>query len=194
MTRKGDAVVKKIGLNALVNNNGFRNDGSYYYGKIIEERLKSKDPIFTDEFDKIRNQDKLYKIDAGVNIEAVARVEDFLKKSRARGVHVVGFMPPYAPSVYDKLKVRRENYGYIFKLEPILNPLFEKYGFHLFNFSDASVVGSSDEEMIDGIHGSEKIDLRLLIEMAKTETVLSSYMDIDYLKKKLEMTRSLQVF
>ena len=190
----GDTALKRIGLNALVKDNGFRNDGSYHYGKIIKERLGSKEPTFIDDFDKIKNQDKLYVVDSEVNAIAVASVEDFLKKSKTRGVHVVGFLPPYAPSVYVRLKADKESFSYVFKLEPKLQPLFEKYGFHLFDFSDASLMGATDEEMIDGIHGSEKTYLRILIEMAKTDSILNSYVSSVDLKEQLKEARPLEVF
>jgi len=96
--------------------------------------------------------------------------------------------------VYVRLKADKESFSYVFKLEPKLQPLFEKYGFHLFDFSDASLMGATDEEMIDGIHGSEKTYLRILIEMAKTDSILNSYVSSVDLKEQLKEARPLEVF
>ncbi len=168
---------RRIGLNALMNNNGFRNDGSRLDAILMkstsEEHLRS-----------IIEWDGKFFSD-GINPQALEELSLFLSEARERDITIIGFEPPFAPSLYQDLLRSQEHLGYIFKLEPELKPLFQKYGYSLYNFTDALFFGSSDQEMLDAIHGSEKTYLRLFIAMAKVDYFLASLIDIAKLEEAL---------
>lgn len=82
------------------------------------------------------------------------------------------------------------NYVYIFCLGESLEPIFTRYGFEFYDFSNSIAIGSSDKEMIDGFHGSEKTFLRLFIDMLQRGSFLNGYADKRELENLLNNSRS----
>ena len=103
---------------------------------------------------------------------------------------VIGYFPPYAHAVHQKMRSLGAQYGYFDLLENAIRPLFENSGYGFYNFSDGAVLGGSDDEMLDGMHGSEKTSIRLVMALLEKEPTLRSYLDADYLKNKLSASNS----
>jgi len=180
-----------VGLNARVNDNGFRNDGSYLYGEVIRA---PHDLTANPDLD-FRSTFRL--IDAGFGRfargeravpalidEAVAFVDAALR----RGIHVVAFMPPYAPRVWARL--RQGGFGYIDTIAPALRPRLAALGVRLFDFTDPTVLHMGDEAYVDGLHGSETVYLRLLEEMRRGDPVLDRFVDADRLQTLIRQTKN----
>ena len=177
----------RIGLNAVINDNGFRNDGSYYYGKIVEHpddpKIKQR---FDDVFGRLSGGTNRFEYNRDFSPDAVNELREFLKECRMRNIYVVGFLPPFPHVVYEKMEAMGDKYEYMFKLEPVFRNIFMEYGFGFFDFSDLMALGAADDEAIDGFHGSEKAYLRLFIVMAERDSVMRRYSeDLQYLRKRL---------
>lgn len=166
-----------IGLNAVINSNGFRNDGSFYYGELIECPT-SPGAIASFSFSK-----SLGRISTGGNRfahtenadrELVNETGNFLDAAAKRGVHVVGFMPPYAPTVLDKMR-KSKKYNYLDELYAALLPHFQRHQFSLFDFTDPRPLGGRDTDFADGIHAGEGFHVRMLKEMVQEDRTLQEY-------------------
>lgn len=169
----------RIGLNAIANGYGIRNDGSLL-------NTKRKDYQFRRAFDRIAKGKGRYAYSKEISPGAVVVLGRFLEKCRERGVYVIGFLPPYAHVVYQKM-TSMDEYRYLSEIAPALRPLFDAHGFGFYDFSDLSWVGASDAEAFDGTHGSEKAYLRLFIRMAESDAVLRRYAeDLSYLKMRVK--------
>lgn len=177
--------IRKIGLNALVNNNGFRNDGSYHYGKIMADPQSNPDYEFANTFARIAKGTQRFQYSKDVSEQSVQELAIFLQKAKERNITVVGFLPPYAHAVYEKMMSMGDNYAYLKKLKGVLDPVFQENGFSLYDFSDLASLGATDKETIDGFHGSGKAYVRLFIAMAKDNKILKEYADIPYLRDRL---------
>jgi len=177
--------IKKIGLSALVNNNGFLNDGSYHYGKITEDPTSSPDYQFKDTLGRIATGTRRFQYSADVSQESVQELATFLQQAKERNITVIGFLPPYAHVVYETMMSMGEKYAYIRNLNEVLQPVFQKNEFDLYDFSDLAELGASDKETIDGFHGSEKAYLRLFLLMASDNEVLKQHVDVEYLEERL---------
>jgi hypothetical protein len=176
--------VQKIGLAALVKNSGFLNDGSYHYGTIIEP------PPFEDTLQRIEQGNRRFQYGQEASKDAVLELERFLQLAKERNIYVIGFLPPYAHSVYERMMEMGNKYAYIASLPVTLQPFFDINEFALYDFSDLAEFGADDAETIDGFHGSEKAYLRLFINMAQDNKILQEYVDTDYLKEKLNTTQN----
>ncbi len=161
-----------IGLNAITNKCGFRNDGSYSYGAINYTNQKSDDYLFTDTLKRIKNGNRRFQYGTEVSSKSISEIEYFLSECRDRNIHVIGFLPPFSGFIYHKLLSMHQKYAYIFNIYPSLKKIFDKYNYHIFDYTDIVTINSTDEEAIDGFHMSEKAYLKLFIEMAKTDTSL----------------------
>lgn len=169
-----------IGLNAIINQKGFRNDGSIAYGsEILGPNFKpvfKPDSVFDDTFKRIERGRNRFEFGKKPNPLAYQRLELALRYCREKNISVVGFLPPFAPMVNDKLQAS-EKHAYMFDIFPRLQSLFEEYGYNVYDFTSAQEFGSFDEEFIDGFHGGEVTYTRILLEMAKSDTSFASVID-----------------
>ncbi len=184
--------VKRIGLMAISRDFGFRNDGSCYYGKYTydPEFIKTWDYQFKDTFKIISEGSNHFEYGDNVSAHAVDELSNLLEECNRRGIYVIGFLPPFAHAVFIKMKSMGNKYKYLFKIEETLRPIFKKYQYSFFNFTDLASIGAPDSETLDGWHGSEKAYLRLLIKIAETDIKLKQYVDLPYIKKKLILSKS----
>lgn len=179
--RQSDAQNHLIGLNAAVNGKGFRNDGSMDYGQQISSLLKDTVGHYSDTYERIATGTNRFQYASEINPAAVSEVEKLLAFCRKNHIKAIAFLPPYGDAVYQKMQASGR-YAYLHKIVPALSPLFEKYGFELYNFSTAASCGSNDGETIDGFHGSETTALKMLVKMLESGSALNKVAD----KAKLE--------
>jgi hypothetical protein len=187
-TRLGRPV--RVGLTAMMYDEGFRADGSYRYGRIIGFSELAWDIDFQDTFKRMQAGNKRFQYAADVNEEALRELDSFLAVCQEKGIQVVGILPPFAHEVWSALLAQGEDYAYMRRLYSALKPIFDAHAFGLFDFSDIESVGSSDAETIDGFHGSEVAYLRLTLEMAARSDVLRPYVDSGSLERMLEGAHS----
>lgn len=184
--QRPDDDIIRIGLLANVRNSGNRNDGSYDYGDTpsITDK-KSEDYKFKDTLRRIeKGVNLLYRGDK-VSDKSAAVLNDFLSYAKSRNIYVIGFLPPYAQEIYDKMMSSGE-YQYVFDLKEKLDPIFKNYNYALFDFSDMSSFGAEKDEIVDGLHASEKAYLKLFIGMVKKNQLLSEYAaDLNFLEAML---------
>ncbi len=185
--------VKKIGLNANVNNKGFRSDGSMYYGSQIEMLLNNdenaNDFNYSETLNRIKKGKSRFEYGDEVNEEALEALDKFLLFCKQNDIYVIGFLPPYADKVNAKM-AETGKYSYIKEIYPKAKPYFEKYNFEFYNFTHLSDVGSGDSETIDGFHGSETAYLRILIKMLEEGSALKNTTSLPKLKNDLESRKN----
>jgi hypothetical protein len=178
-----------IGLTAVMKGSGFRNDGSYLYGDVIEKGgIKNKDYEdfnFKDTFSRIQKGTSRFEYGATVSDYSIDELDSFLDYCYKNNIQVIGFMPPFAKEVWGKIDEYKDEYKYMFGIYNQTKPIFDKYNFEVYDFSDLNKVNASNCEVIDGFHGSEKAYLRMVIYMADNGTILKNFADLNYLNKKL---------
>lgn len=191
---KGNITDKKkikftsIGLNAINNHSGLRNDGSFYYGKqinsLINKNNSAKDYNYNDTFKRIDNGNRRFEYAKNTNSKAILILNEFLLFCKKSNIKVVGVLPPFADKVYDRM-LKSNNYQYINKIYPTVKPIFKKYNFEVYQFNTVKDCNSNDNETIDGFHGGEKTYLKLLINMLENDSYLNSICDIKKLRADL---------
>ncbi len=177
---------QRFGISALMQNMGFRNDGSYYYGNFdYDASLESN---FKQEIELYKSRKGWFSICDSINGNAVEELKKFLQLCEDKGIKVVGFLPPYAHQLYEPMSKEKELYPNVFELERSLKPLFDLHHFELFDFSDIVWIDdvSGDLEAKDGAHGSEKTYLRMMIQMVERDSSLLEFCDLEFLKSSLE--------
>ena len=181
---------ERIGFTARIRDEGTRNDGSYryrtYYYNLDDPRHLDRN--FSESFRKIDHGLLPYEWSTELHPPAVQEIEELLAECDRRGVMVVGFLPPFAHPLIERMAQVPEHYEYMKKLEPALRPLFEQHGFELYNFTDAAQLQTPDREAIDGFHGTERTYIRLLIAMLRQGSVLNAYASLPDLEKVLATT------
>ncbi len=178
-----------IGMTAITKGDGFRNDGTYVYNYFI-----TNGGLDNPEYWDYQFKETLARVEqgrdgfehGGISRDALKELMLFLRDCSERNIEVIGVMPPFTHTVYEKMAENRENFDYVFTLYPAMKAIFDEYDYALYDFSDLAWTGASDAEAIDGFHGSEKAYLRMTLIMADD---LEAYVDKAKLKNLLERTK-----
>ena len=176
--RRRDPVhgVEAMGMNAIVNGNGFRNDGSWQYGELIARPPAVQDRL-REGFVRLETDRDHFSSADHADAAVMAQVEQLLALSARHGVFVFAFSPPYAPSVYARMAAGGRH-RYLAEQAQALAAVFARHGFVYLDASDGAVVGATDADMIDGFHASERISLRIYQALfAARADVLAPYSD-----------------
>jgi hypothetical protein len=183
-----------IGLNALVNREGFLNDGSYFYGRAVEDPEHSADVNRQIIAGKIAHvQADRSTLDFGTtllpeNLEALRTLLELFKK---RNIHVIGFIPPYPHSIYRELMSQDDAHSdLVRKQSKLLADTFNAYRFSFIDYTDAASAHIPDSEFVDGTHFTDKASLRMLIDMTRHDTVLERYVSLPGLSALLDSVKN----
>lgn len=166
---------KRVGLNSLVRNTGFREDGSILYGEQKKKRLSNDSSSWdfgnSDTFNRIKNSSRPFQYGETLNPKALNKLNELLLFCKQREIKVIGVLPPFANGVYTKLS-SMDQYRYMKMIYPVCKPIFENYGFELYDFTNPFTTDSIDTEFFDGGHGSEVTGLRILLEILRSNSSL----------------------
>lgn len=171
---------RKVGLNASINNSGFRNDGSFSYG-IQAERLLRNDPAaydynYSDTYNRIEKGNNRFQYGDKANLDALLKLEEFLKFCSDHDIKVVGLLPPFATKVYDRM-IESGRYNYLNNLYPGAKERFDKFNFELWDLTNLEKYNSGDDETVDGFHGGELAYLKMLTYMVNHNSILKNHTD-----------------
>lgn len=173
---KGGPELQKIGLIAKAKGNGFLNDGSHYYEDyFLNQRAGIQEPLekkFEKDLKNVRGRTDVYVPAASISKDDLDELESFLRDARSKDIHVIAYVPPYAPVIYEILRSRKDEYAFLDQLETVLRPLFEKYGFSFFDLKDPAALSATDDEFHDGEHDGGEVTRRLLKTMAEKDPFL----------------------
>jgi hypothetical protein len=122
---------------------------------------------------------------------SLAVLADFLALCKERGIVVIGFLPPYAPGLYDEVGSVDDAYAHERdNLGGDVRTIFDQYDFLFFDFSHAAAHGIAETEFIDPTHGSDKAYARILLDMATHDSVLTRYVSISRLRDMIAASPS----
>ncbi len=181
--------IVKVGLNAYVNDTGFRNDGSFFYGKQISKRLVNDSTMADYKFkstkERINKGTSRFEYGNHINLKAVAELKKLILFCKDNKIHLIALLPPFSDEVNDYMNEQKK-YGYMDEIFFKISPLFTEYGMELYDFKKLSTIQSSDNEVIDGFHGSEVTYLKILIGMLERKSILNNVSDLNSRKTELE--------
>lgn len=174
--------VETIGLNARINGSGFRNDGSYHYGRQYESKRLTQEKIGK-AITYIENKTSIESKEF-FSSSARRELDELLRYCKENGIYVIGYIPPTPKAIEDTYK-KFPRYDYMLQTESLTAPLFKKYGFEVYDFYSMARLGAGDEETIDEYHTSERVMVRVLLKILDTNTQLKQVTSKAHLKKIL---------
>ncbi|MCC7073396.1 MAG: hypothetical protein IT383_18945 [Deltaproteobacteria bacterium] len=176
-----------LGVNARTRGNGFRWDGSMVYADRLRDPNGERDFDFRESFSRIAEGRRRFEFGSDVDEAALKELELLLREARERGLEVVAYLPPFAPSVERRLRATGKH-SYVDKISPVITPIFARHGFKVFDFTSCESVGCTDEEFLDGFHAGTKADARMLAAMADQVPWLDGMVDQELLTQRIERT------
>lgn len=180
-----------VGVAAAGRGSGFYNDGSYNYGRVNEFPAEGGDPGFSDT---------MRRIDFGINrfewadklyAPALTDLRVLLEWCSARQIRVVAILAPYAPSIVHKME-QSGNYTYMQRLSEVIAAMCEVYGFEFFDYT--YMENTTDEEFIDGYHGSDRVYCKIALDLGENSAVLADYIDTQALQNMLDTQPGIRGF
>lgn len=164
-----------VGMNAIIKNNGFVSDGSYYYGDYIKNPSKQLDYNFKDTFKRIQNGNARFQYCDEADSSVLDSMVSFLSNCEQRGISVIAILPPFAPSVNKRME-EMGRYAYLNQVYDILLPVFNKYSnCYLYNYFDVSSMDLHDYDFVDGFHGSELVYCKILEDICKKNNAVQQF-------------------
>lgn len=182
-----------IGFNGMVYGDGFRKDGSYFYRDSIMSPQNSDDYKYKDTFARIETGTAGYEYGRKVNLETLQCLEDFLLYCKEKDIMVIAFLPPYCPSVYDRMEKTGE-YRYIGEIAPAVKELCDKYGYEVYDFTDIRQLDCDDSYFVDGFHGGEVAYAVMLREMCIEDSRLCEVTNMERLEDRINNRFSNKLF
>ena len=170
-----------IGFNGRIHGNGYRSDGSYYYGSIYR---KGEAADFSDMFGRVENGNGRFEYGDTLCEETLIQLEELLAYCREQGIHVAAYLAPLPHSVCEKMD-EIGKYGYVDHITPACRLLFDSYGFSYGDYLDAASWGIDDAQFIDGLHAGEVAHAQMLMYMAENDPMLASFMDVAGLEDRI---------
>lgn len=170
-----------IGFNGIVKGTGFMKDGSYYYGAIY----RNPDYNFDKSYERIENGSLNFRYGNKVAEESVQYLKEFLDYCNKKNIKVIGFIPPYAPAVIEKME-QSSNYEYMGKIADEVEPIFDEYDFEFYDYIDVSFLECDDTYFVDGFHGSEVVYGKMLVDMCEKGSDLKNMIDAPQLENLIE--------
>ena len=153
---------------------GFYADGSYTYGTAVLHPEKSVDAEFKDTFQRIAKNTNRFEYGETPDAESLAQTEALLAFCAQTGIEVTAFLPPYAPSVWQRMQETGQ-YGYIPATFAALETMFARYGFEVFDYS--YLPETNDSQYVDGFHGSDRVYAALCARLAEDSLLLGAQFD-----------------
>jgi hypothetical protein len=174
------------GLDALVFRRGFRMDGSMSYGlkTPIDEIPDDSIQIRIEQLpEELLLKSVYFRPGKTLNLKAIEILGEFLKKCKQRRIQVIAYLPPIRNVNYGNF-IKQRKHEYLKILYPSLKAVCDIYGSELYDFTDPSIIGATDDDFFDELHGREAVSIRILLEMSKNHSEIIKYIKVPNLLVK----------
>jgi hypothetical protein len=170
-----------IGMRAIIDGHGFRNDGSEQYGDfLVAQHLWQPNlrGLHMEWFDK---GEDMYVRGAVVDTTAIQQLQEILDFAQENDILLIGLYPPYMPSLLEKI-ADSPDHTYLHDSTSQVAALFAEYNFPYFDFHNGADGGATDEDFFDGWHPSERIAAQIFIHITRAVPELQPYTDTETLQ------------
>lgn len=168
-----------IGVSAKIHRSGFLNDGSYFYGHVY----KNPPITFTEIHSRIDQGTIRFQYGQEVSENSKIALTDLLQYCKENQIFVIGFTPPYEPSVNDGIDARGDDYLYMKELPTVAKGIFDSFGFEYYDYTNINSLGCDGSYFVDGFHGGDVAYLRMFKDMVRQGSILESLCDLEAMEK-----------
>jgi hypothetical protein len=171
-----------LGLNAMTSGEGFRIDGSYFYGWRVR-------PDVQESVAGIAMGTQWPVLPASHLDESVKRhFERFAELARRKGIALVGVTMPFAPEVRAAMEQSSRYEAWRQFESDETREWIRGQGVIYFDFGKLESFGGSPDEFVDPFHPSEPAYVRMLISMLADDKFRALFPNIDVGELKNRLT------
>lgn len=182
-----------VGFNGKIQDSGFMYDGSYYNGFTPRYPAEAADYEFADTLRRIEEGSSRFEYGKHIDEDTLIQLENFLGHCKENGIYVIGYLAPFAPSIYQTME-ENGHYGYLKEISPACTEMFRKYGYSYYDYADGSVLGVTDDFFLDGFHGSEVVYAVMIRDMISDDEILNQCINKSKLESLINSAYSGMVF
>lgn len=170
----GTGTEMALGLRAIRDGHGFRNDGSEQFGDYLVAHWVSQEQQRDHHLNMMREGKEVYPFGDSVSQDKLDLLRSTLDIAKAKNIYVIGFLPSYMPTLWEEM-IQNENHAYIPKVTESLQSIFAEYNYALYDYSNGASLGIKDTDFFDGWHASELGNLLLYLDLLAKEPILQTY-------------------
>ncbi len=167
-----------IGIRGKFKQSGISSDGSNYYTDVITgQTTEYSDVNFNDTRSAIKIGSSYFKNAPVASTLHFQKFLELIKLFNDKGIKIILFIPPIAPTVNEEMK--KHDYSYIKDLKD----KFQKHEIRVYDFTEPTkLLATNDCEFIDGFHGGDILYAKILDYISTKEPILKEYINQNYLK------------
>jgi len=170
-----------VGASAILREDGVDKYGTHYYTSMTRGVRKHEDYEFNKTLRSIEQNKKIYVPSDHISETRRDQLLEFFDYITSQGITLITVLPPMSDYA---VKTMTEDGGYTYI--PKLRDWLKTTGLEHYDYHNASSLGSDDCEFVDGNHGGAILYMRMLNDMSeKTQSALSDYLDLDFIKKTI---------
>ena len=119
-----------------------------------------------------------------IDINQMDNFLNLIREMRDNGTHVIVFLPPFPNEIYTRMYDSDKYHDFLLAFEKNIQSICNNENVSFFDCSNLIWLGASDEETIDGFHGSELAYGRIINKMAEDKT-LAPYINLSLLQEEI---------
>lgn len=175
---------KNIGALAAVYNEGYREDGSYQYGRVILDSTYAKRQ-WEKSWVRIVNKTDRFVVADGIAADRLDKLQRIIRRMQDDGSKVVVFLAPFPHKSIEQFMSNEGQRTVITSLRSQVPRICQEEGTPCYDFSDMSDINSPNTESLDGFHGSERTYAKIMLNLFENEAILRPYINEDYIRQEL---------
>lgn len=171
---------RAIGLTARFLAVGTRQDGSYRYDySLIPDVSRRADVALY----RISRLSMPFNPASTPSTRALGELASLLEELKRLRVEVIPFVTPLSPRTFAVLRDSSQH-RYLATLASALGRVSSEHGYRLRSYLDPSILVAAESDFIDGWHGSERLMLRLYIDLVRDNSSLGEFSDLGELLER----------
>lgn len=177
--------VGALGLRAIRDGQGFRQDGSELFGDFLIGGWLWQPQQRERHLNLMRHGEYVYPYGETVSEAAMGRAEALVRFAAERDIFLIGLLPPYMPTLWQEM-LATGRHDYVPQVTERLRGLLGDYGYPLLDFSDGATFGTRDADYYDGWHPSELASALMMLNAVGQVQELQAYIDPDALLRSIQ--------
>ncbi len=182
----------KIGTGATIYEHGYDQDGGFKYGSVYAYP-QSNEIRTAAAVESVNTATGRYYTGDAVSEDALDTLREIAAFCEAHDIELVTFTPPVSQSVIDAI-AQRDDMDYFYQISDAISAVAAEEGFEFYDFTYPESLNGTDDNFIDGFHGSDVLYLRMLIQMVEEGSCLGAYAELaDLIEMDENAVSALQV-
>ena len=134
--------------------------------------------------ERVEKGERRFDFADDIDYDRLAKLKGLIHEMNNARCTVIICLPPFAHEIYSMMATSDGHKHLLQSFEQSVHQAADDEGVYFFDYSDMAWLGATDDEALDGFHGSERVYARMCLSMSSNPE-LQWMFDTDYLKTHL---------